>query len=770
MKGMRTMLERQLFIIVLSIIFTSRGYGFPSDNIIQAAALRLEAKEERQSEHYQIALDKLNMALSLISDSTDNNTLLERCSLLKELGITTSLLRQNPRIPEEYFHSALSLAKLISAMSETANLERDLGIFHRQAAESAQFRLLTRPMPFELLTEHLDKSRSYLVKALESYRHLNEVKPLGDTLCELSTTYQMIGDLFETPQLSKASRTAYASAEVYLVSAELFLGSPLIERGNLSFRKHDYISAAHIFRACRDRAIKDNKVSEEAISNQNLGMALLATYRKAGDPSILDECIRSLSRAADLAENARVHTGIGPFSEQRSGFFSERVFIHEQLIDLFLSLDRPSEAFIWAEKAKARGFLDLFRNSADRLVSSPSIETDFSLESLSHLIPEGTGVLEFFIGDLGVFRFILNSAGLQEGKKLPIKTNHLLELVMTFRKRCLDNSRGNLFAYNGRGINLAFQKESNLLFQELLSDRWNELLKYKQIIIIPHHILHYLPFHALTIESSTSTAGPSSTASSFWIEKGPPIGYAPSVQSLSLFLMQPQPNISTLSAFANPQFPDPRQNLPETQRTAEFIRSITTTANRIFLDKDFLTSQFIQQWSGCDVLYVGTHGLLDAEDPMHSSIVFPPSTGKNMESCEYLTTGKVLSLAGRSPQLVILSACQSGLSEVDPSAGDDLVGLSRAFLSRGVKGVVSTLWSVPDSTSPDVDCGFIEGFIQHGYSGPESMAYSGRAFLKRARTDIDTWKFRAHPYWWAAFTYTGDPRPPLLIKKTLDEK
>ncbi len=43
-------------------------------------------------------------------------------------------------------------------------------------------------------------------------------------------------------------------------------------------------------------------------------------------------------------------------------------------------------------------------------------------------------------------------------------------------------------------------------------------------------------------------------------------------------------------------------------------------------------------------------------------------------------------------ELVTLSACQTGLNERSP--GDELIGLTRAFLYAGASSVVVSLWSV----------------------------------------------------------------------------
>src|SRR5436190_529108 len=58
-----------------------------------------------------------------------------------------------------------------------------------------------------------------------------------------------------------------------------------------------------------------------------------------------------------------------------------------------------------------------------------------------------------------------------------------------------------------------------------------------------------------------------------------------------------------------------------------------------------------------------------------------------------------------SADLVVLSACQTALGSgalADVPAGDDWVGLSRAFLSAGAAQVVATLWPVEDRATADL--------------------------------------------------------------------
>jgi CHAT domain-containing protein len=47
--------------------------------------------------------------------------------------------------------------------------------------------------------------------------------------------------------------------------------------------------------------------------------------------------------------------------------------------------------------------------------------------------------------------------------------------------------------------------------------------------------------------------------------------------------------------------------------------------------------------------------------------------------------------------LVVLSACETGLGKI--SSGDEIIGLTRAFIYAGTPSVITTLWKVNDRAS-----------------------------------------------------------------------
>ena len=115
------------------------------------------------------------------------------------------------------------------------------------------------------------------------------------------------------------------------------------------------------------------------------------------------------------------------------------------------------------------------------------------------------------------------------------------------------------------------------------------------------------------------------------------------------------------------------------------------------------------------------------------------------------TAEKVLGLRLRGTDLVVLSACQTGLGEV--MAGEGVYGLRRAFTQAGATGLVMSMWSVPDRETQEL----MVDFYQNLEKGGENRA---EALRQAALTQMDRVKGRygaANPFYWGAFVYLGQP-------------
>jgi hypothetical protein len=99
--------------------------------------------------------------------------------------------------------------------------------------------------------------------------------------------------------------------------------------------------------------------------------------------------------------------------------------------------------------------------------------------------------------------------------------------------------------------------------------------------------------------------------------------------------------------------------------------------------------------------------------------------------------------------MVTLSACRTQLGS--RSDGDDIVGLSRAFIYAGAPTVVASLWSVDDEATAALMTAFYT-HLKDGMGKAQALA-AARADLRHDQAHPQ-W---AHPFYWAAFVLTGDP-------------
>ncbi len=95
--------------------------------------------------------------------------------------------------------------------------------------------------------------------------------------------------------------------------------------------------------------------------------------------------------------------------------------------------------------------------------------------------------------------------------------------------------------------------------------------------------------------------------------------------------------------------------------------------------------------------------------------------------------------------LVVLSACETHLGKL--KKGDELTGLTRAFIYAGTPSIITTLWQVSDRSSYELMRLFYQN-LKAGLNKAEALQQAQIATLER----------HAHPYYWAAYQLTGEPR------------
>lgn len=109
-----------------------------------------------------------------------------------------------------------------------------------------------------------------------------------------------------------------------------------------------------------------------------------------------------------------------------------------------------------------------------------------------------------------------------------------------------------------------------------------------------------------------------------------------------------------------------------------------------------------------------------------------------------LTAQEILDLSLEGTELVVLSACDTGIGEV--TSGEGLYDLKRAFQIAGARSVISTLWPISDRGTSEFMKSFYKKYLS-GLGANDSLLATKREFIKSTK-----W---SSPYYWAPFVLTG---------------
>jgi CHAT domain-containing protein len=108
-----------------------------------------------------------------------------------------------------------------------------------------------------------------------------------------------------------------------------------------------------------------------------------------------------------------------------------------------------------------------------------------------------------------------------------------------------------------------------------------------------------------------------------------------------------------------------------------------------------------------------------------------------------VTAFEVMNLDLSQTQLVVLSACETGLGKIEN--GEGVFGLQRSFMQAGARNVLISLWKVDDEATRDLMIKFYQ-YLAKG----ESLHNS----LKKAQADQS--RLLKDPSLWGGFVLVGN--------------
>jgi CHAT domain-containing protein/Flp pilus assembly protein TadD len=116
----------------------------------------------------------------------------------------------------------------------------------------------------------------------------------------------------------------------------------------------------------------------------------------------------------------------------------------------------------------------------------------------------------------------------------------------------------------------------------------------------------------------------------------------------------------------------------------------------------------------------------------------------------WLTAEEIAAMDLRGTELVVLSACETGLGDI--RSGQGVYGLRHAFIYAGAQALLTSLFEVPDVQTRDMMKRFYES-LKANPSKINALHQAQLEMIRQRRKEHEA----AHPFFWASFVLVGDP-------------
>jgi CHAT domain-containing protein len=481
----------------------------------------------------------------------------------------------------------------------------------------------------------------------------------------------------------------------------------------------------------KERAIVAYRDAVEAVETMQGGLRLeqlSASWASTQAPlyervvGLLHDAGRS-DDAFDYAERGRARAFLNqlahrtlPTGNVPPEMAAELLQLRRRLAELEDVLPRDQSSSASAHDALQRRHDQLLARLAQshpQFVSLAQVDAVSIKQAQRDLLPKGTTLVEYFMLDERTLAWIIDSERVQ-CVELKISTAAVRGLVGRFVALLVER--------NAESVSVASEVHRQL-FAPL-----ERYIRNSNILIVPHGVLHHLPFAALRNERQGR-----------YLVEDYVITLAPSASALR-YLAGLRPATGSLLALGNPD-----NSLPYAGREVATIGAIY--GHSALTGKDASERRLRDDCGSADIVHIAAHLRYDEVFPALTRIKLASDGSSAPFSSERdgnLHLYEVYELQLRRGALVVLSACETALGERDN--GDAVVGLTRGFVYAGASAVVSTLWPIEDESSATLMEHFYRR-LREGMARGRALTEAQRQILKRPGWEP--------PYYWAAFTMTG---------------
>lgn len=196
-------------------------------------------------------------------------------------------------------------------------------------------------------------------------------------------------------------------------------------------------------------------------------------------------------------------------------------------------------------------------------------------------------------------------------------------------------------------------------------------------------------------------------------------------------------------------------SLPGTRKEVEYIGQLMSDKGwqvQLKEEKEATKSNVLK--ASPKLLHIAAHGFFLTENAGERDFLENPlfrsglllagaGSGNSSENNNgVLTAYEVMNMSLENTELVVLSACETALGDVQN--GEGVYGLQRAFIVAGAKTLIMSLWKVDDTATQKLMSLFY-GYWLNGMDKHEALQ----------KAQIEMQKEYSSPYYWGAFIMIG---------------
>jgi CHAT domain-containing protein len=729
---------------------------------VAAGAYSRASGAARNQGQYQKAISYGNKAVELAEKG--GKPLLQAGAIL-QLGFAHRRVGQGEKT-RELLHKGIEVVKKIPAgvpkSIMEANMYRELGSDYLGTKET--------PKAIEYISYAFQVQDSQLAFLKRNTASLPNPRVIRVVQTSMLLTLQRLGNAYRSAGKTEEAVKAYERGLSMI--QEFALRSPTEsllyqELGQLYLQQKDYDRAlASLTRAAASAERTQNAYAAEQ-ANSQIGDLMRQTKRPSEAIPYYQKAIASVESSRSALES----------EELRSSFFEGKRQTYAGIILAYIGEKNWEEAFNYNERARSRAFLDILgskvqlvqgsllaeerdlqaRMSALRaklaaqqgeseedeetadpkqlmreLEEAQKAYNDFlakvrkenkeqaslmnveplSLKETQQLLDPGVTMLEYFVVAERVLLWVVEKDRIRYVTS-PISRRDLVSKVGVLRESVFQVGEKEKFRASA-------QELYKLLIEPALPH-----IRGKELLIVSHDVLHYVPFQALI------------SAQGKYLIQDYPVYYLSSASLMQFTREKRRASRESALVMGNPSLGDPAYNLRFAEREAREV-AVVYPKSAVYLKEEATKPRAISSGPNFEMLHFAVHAEFNEEDPLSSALLL---AGEGKEDGR-LKVGEIFSLNLKA-DMVVLSACETGLGKI--SSGDEIIGLTRAFIYAGTPSVVTTLWKVNDRSSYEL----MREFYQHLKTGKKAEA------LRQAQ--LTTMKEFPEPFYWAAYQLTGEP-------------